>query len=179
MTAIEQEAFATMERHLVTATVELFESYGIAIRHTGTSPEAQLVSDDRSVVAVIGYAGEKVRGALVMVASRPVIEGWLAAMGESSADVCDTLGEFSNMLLGRLKGRLLPEGFPILLSTPTTAFGGSLRMSRPVRPSNWLTFAGAGWRLDLRVDATFEEGFALQAREARETPADAGDMMLF
>jgi CheY-specific phosphatase CheX len=179
MTDIEQEAFTTMERHLVAATIELFDSYGVPVQHTGSNPELQPTSDDRSVVAVIGYAGEKVRGALVMVASRPVVESWLVSVGETTADICDTLGEFSNMLLGRLKGRLLPEGFPILLSTPTTAFGGALRMSRPVRPSTWLAFSSPSWKFDLRIDATFEDGFALQAREARETPAEAGDMMLF
>jgi len=174
-------AFATMDRHLTEAAVELFASYGMMVRRLPTLAEIAPKPTDESVMAVIGYAGVKVRGALVMTTGRPAIETWLAALGEGgeNADVCDALGEFSNMLLGRLKGRLLPEGFPILLSTPTTASGGGLRLSNPVRPSTWIAFQGADWRLDVRLDATFEEGFALQPSDERQGAADAGDMLLF
>jgi CheY-specific phosphatase CheX len=175
------EAFATMERQLTEAAVDLFASYGMVVRRLPTTAEGAPMPTDESVMAVIGYAGEKVRGALVLTTRRPAIETWLAALGEAdeNADVCDALGEFSNMLLGRLKGRLLPEGFPILLSTPTTASGGGLRLSNPVRPSAWLAFEGPNWRLDVRLDATFEEGFVLQPSDGRQAAADAGDMLLF
>jgi CheY-specific phosphatase CheX len=176
------DAFATMDRHLAEAAVELFASYGMVVRRLPTIAEVAPGTTDESVMAVIGYAGDKVRGALVLTTRRPAIETWLAALGEAveNADVCDALGEFSNMLLGRLKGRLLPEGFPILLSTPTTALGGGLRLSNPVRPSVWLAFEGPpSWRLDVRLDATFEEGFALQPSDGRQGGAEAGDMLLF
>jgi CheY-specific phosphatase CheX len=180
-TPIETEAFATMERHLVEATVQLYEAYGLAVRHSGSSPNSPSIPAEESVLAIIGYAGVKVRGALILVASQPAVESWRVALGESDtrADVCDTLGEFSNMLLGRLKACLLPEGLPILMSTPTTASGVGLSLARAVKPSTWLTFDGPGWNVNVRVDATFEEGFALQEHEDREDPAQAGEMMLF
>jgi CheY-specific phosphatase CheX len=174
------EAFATMERHVAEVAVELFQAYGIAVRHSGPSAETGAVPLEASVAAIIGYAGEKVRGALILVASRPAIESWLLGLGPGvNGDVCDTLGEFSNMLLGRLKGRLSPEGFPILLSTPTTAFGSGFTLARPAGPSRWLAFDGPGWRLGVRIDATFDDGFALQVREDRGPAAEAGDIMLF
>jgi hypothetical protein len=179
--AIAIEAFATMERHVAEVAVELFAAYGIAVRRSGSGAEPGAVPLEVSVAAIIGYAGEKVRGALILVASRPAIESWLVALGspDVNGDVCDTLGEFSNMLLGRLKGRLLPEGFPILLSTPTTAFGSGFTLARPAGPSKWLAFDGPGWRLGVRIDATFDDGFALQVRADREAAVEAGDMMLF
>jgi CheY-specific phosphatase CheX len=181
MNSIATEAFATMESHLTEVTVELFASYGMQIARCERQQSSPLDVGEHSVVAFMGYAGDKVRGALVLVASRPAIQTWLVALGEAdpNVDVCDTLGEFSNMLLGRLKGRLLPAGFPILLSTPTTASGSGLRLSRPVRPSSVFSFLGKDWGLDIRIDATFEDGFALQLADERTDAAAAGDMMLF
>jgi CheY-specific phosphatase CheX len=175
------EAFAVMERHLAEATVELFGAYGIGVRHSRSSTEDAPSSIDASVAAIIGYAGESVRGALVMVTSKPVVESWLLALGGPgiTGDVCDTLGEFSNMLLGRLKARLSPVGFPILLSTPIAAFGTGFRMARASGPSTWLTFDGPGWSLNVRIDATFDEGFVLRPLEDRGTAVEAGDLMMF
>jgi CheY-specific phosphatase CheX len=175
------QAFAAMERHLAEAAVDMFAAYGIVVRHSGSKAEAATAPEQAAVPASIGYAGKKVRGALVMVASMAAIQSWLSALNGADAkgDVCDTLGEFSNMLLGRLKGRLLREGFPILLSTPTMAFGSGFTLARPVGPSTWLAFDGPGWVLRVRIDATFEDGFTLQAGKDREAPAEAGDLLLF
>ena len=179
--AIAIEAFAAMERHIAEVTVELFDAYGLAVRAAASSTESVAIPLESSFAAIIGYAGEKVRGALVLVALRPAIESWLVALGgiDMEGDVCDTLGEFSNMLLGRLKGRLLPDGFPILLSTPTTAFGAGFTLARPPGPSRWLKFDGPGWSFGVRIDAVFDEGFALSPRGDRGAVAEAGDMVLF
>jgi CheY-specific phosphatase CheX len=185
MNRIAEDAFATMARHLGDAAVELFASYAMAVTPTGGHGDGQLGVDlpgagDSSVLGVIGYVGDKVRGALVLVTSRSAIESWHAAMGGlEQTDVCDTLGEFSNMLLGHLKGRLLPEGFPILLSTPTTASVGELRIPRAIPPSTVVSLEGPGWRLDVRLDATFEEGFSLQDASERTVAVRAGEVMLF
>jgi hypothetical protein len=177
-------AFSTMSRHLGQVGVDLFAAYGIAVTLTGTRSDGLLGVDrpggEQSVLGVIGYVGDKVRGALVLLTSRSAVESWNRAIGGlDAADVCDTLGEFSNMLLGHLKGKLLPEGFPILLSTPTTASAGDLRMPRAVGPSSLETFQGAGWRLDVRLEATFEPGFALQDASDRAAAPSAGEVMLF
>lgn len=174
-------AFASMERHLAEATRDLFAAFGIAIRLSDRSGELRVVFDETSVVATIGYVGDKVKGAVVLLASKPAIESWMRAVGDIGlrGEVCDTIGEFSNMLLGRLKSRLVPEGFPILLSLPTTASGSGLRVSRPLVPSSWLAFDGPGWELGVRIDATFEPGFALRVQEEQGVAAEAGEIMLF
>jgi CheY-specific phosphatase CheX len=174
------DPFALMDRQLAAATADLFGSYGLTVQRLPDHARGGLSSIEQSIVAIIGYAGEKVRGALVLVAARSTVERWLVAMGENTAttDVFDTVGEFSNMLLGRLKARLSPQGFPILLSTPTTASGSGLRLSNPPGPSSWLAFEGADWRLDVRMDATFDAGFVLQESADRSAAVDAGDMLL-
>lgn len=176
------DALSIIDRHLGEAATDLFGSYGMSLqRLPGQSRGAPSSPVDQSIVAVIGYAGEKVRGALVLVAARTTVERWLTAIGESpeTTDVFDTVGEFSNMLLGRLKARLSPRGFPILISTPTTASGGELRLSTPPGPSSWLAFEGPDWRLDVRIDATFDPGFVLQEPADPGEAANAGDLLLF
>jgi hypothetical protein len=83
------------------------------------------------------------------------------------------------MLLGRLKAKLLPEGLPILLSTPTTAIGLNLGLAASGAASKWFAFRGGRWKAAVRMHATFDEDFRLRQDTPEETPADAGDMMLF
>jgi CheY-specific phosphatase CheX len=181
MNLIEQEAFDAIVRHLGDSTIDMFGSYGIGISQASEERISQLDVNAQSVVASIGYAGDKIRGALVLIASRPAIESWLWALGEPNGggDVCDTLGEFSNMLLGRLKGRLLSDGLPILLSTPTTAVGSGLRLARPAGAHVRLVFEGPNWDLEVLIGATFEEGFLFNEPAKREVAAEAGEMLLF
>jgi hypothetical protein len=182
MSYVKSDPFSIMDRHLTEAATDLFGSYGLDVRRlTDHGPGGQGLATDQTIVAVIGYAAEKVRGALVLVAQRSAVETWLAAIGETpdTTDVFDTVGEFSNMLLGRLKARLSTQGFPILLSTPTTASGGGLRLSNPPGPSSWMAFQGSGWRLDVRLDATFDPGFVLQPSSERTAAVEAGDAILF
>ena len=114
-----------------------------------------------------------------MTATEVATRCWLDAMGAVEGDLGDTVGEFCNMLLGRLKGRLLGEGLPILLATPTTALGSGLRLSLPPSQSASLVFEGPGWRLSARLDATFDPGFALQDTRDQDRPAQAGESILF
>jgi len=172
--------FELMNEHLCHALRELFADYGIELErseHASMLPPAPEVAG----IAVIGYAGAHLRGALVMSASEQATRAWLEAAGVSEGECADTLGEFSNMLLGRLKARLLEEGCVILLTTPTTASGSSLRLSIPPPPaqSNALVFEGPGWRVGIRLEATFEPGFRLQARQAEERAVEAGAALLF
>ena len=183
MNSVAEVAFASMRRHLGEAAVALFASYGIPVEpraERGAFGQGFSETDGKVVLGVIGYVGHKVRGALVLLTSRSAVEKWHEAIGGlEKNDVCDTLGEFSNMLLGHLKGLLLREGFPILLSTPTTASAGHLHVPPAVSPSAVVSLEGRGWHIDVRLDATFEAGFALKEAADRTTTAKAGDVVLF
>jgi len=165
-----------MDRHLLDVTVQLFAAYDVPIAHRPASAENGL-GHETYCMASIGYVGQGVKGALVLVATLAAAEAWTKAAGGVEADLVDTVGEFSNMLLGRLKGRLLREGIPISLATPMTVVGHALRASVTPGTSHFHFFEGPGWDVGARLDASFEPGF-LRTPAAVE-PAQAGDAILF
>ena len=168
-----------MVDHLEEACVELFAAYEIEAA-LAPAPVSFLDSDVApATLAVIGFVGPGVRGSLIMVALESAVRGWLAAMGEPEGDPADVLGEFSNMLLGRLKTRLLPDGLALQVSTPATASGKGIRLSTPLLHSQWVSLAGANWEAKVRLDTTFDANFALERTEEREAPAQAGDAIFF
>jgi hypothetical protein len=157
-------------------TLELFAAYAVPIKHCPALANEGLGSETYCM-ASIGYVGEGVKGALILAATRAAAEAWTSAAGGLECDLVDTVGEFSNMLLGRLKGRLLRDGIPISLATPLTVVGAGLRISLPPGKSSWHFFVGPGWHLGTRLDAAFEPGF--QRAQTHAEPADAGDAILF
>jgi hypothetical protein len=172
-------AFELIANHLAQVTVELFAAYDIPVELSGIGAVPSTAETEPSAVASIGFAGDQVRGVLIMLATESAVTAWMNAAGAADGELTDTLGEFSNMLLGRLKGRLLVEGLKVMLATPTTASGNGLRFSAPPSQSTWQVFDGPGWKVNTRLDATFCDGFALQQLDDREKPAEAGDGILF
>ena len=169
-------AFRAMSEHLSKAVTELFAGYGLAV---GRAASTNTVSskDEQSVVAVINYAGDAVSGAVTLVAPEWAVREWLEAIGVADCDVLDTVGEFSNMLLGRLKAKLLREGVTVMAATPTTTPRNQIQLS--TGPARWAAFDGPGWQVTLRLDAAFEPGFELQAAGEAQEPAEAGEAILF
>ena len=171
-------AFGLIRRHLSTAIIAVFADYDVTAAPRNSRDVSGSTEDD--VVAIIGFAGEHMRGSLVLTARASSVESWRAPFGnvDKSVDVRDMLGELTNMVLGRLKGKLLAEGLPILMSTPTTARGPTVMLARSGGPEEQLAFAGEGWSISARVDAAFDDDFGLQ-EEPATVAAEAGDVMLF
>ena len=175
LVALGQPAFATMTSHMAGAVRDLFASYGSAVDlRTGARPALE---EGQMSMAVIGYAGKGVRGALILMTTETAIGAWLTAAGVPDADCEDALGEFANMLLGRLKARLLREGIAIFSTTPTTATGTRLRLSDPPGHHAWSFFEGPGWHLNVRLEATFERDFAPNSARTVSCPPEAGDFI--
>jgi CheY-specific phosphatase CheX len=175
--APENPAFATMANHLVGAVHELFDAYGSAVV---LSPSVETsTAGEQDAMAVIGYAGKGLRGALILLATEATVCAWMTAAGLPDGDVADTLGEFSNMLLGRLKARILREGISIIATTPTSMTGAGLRLSDPSGRCAWSAFDGPGWHLNVRLDAEFELGFEPDLCRRVSHPAQAGDFLEF
>jgi CheY-specific phosphatase CheX len=172
-------AFSLMVGHLSEATRDLFAELDLRVSlHPTAAEQAHPESTEAAGMAVIGYAGAGVRGALVMVVEERAIVTWMEAVGVPDGEVADTLGEFSNMLLGRLKERLLPLGISIIATTPTAAIGRGFRLSESPGPSSWASFHGPGWNLRVRLDASFEAGFRVAERPLAWQPK-AGDVIDF
>jgi CheY-specific phosphatase CheX len=184
MTVIAEcaQAFAEIQEYVVKGAREIFAAFGMPVEY---SPVGSLDIRGPAVMAVIGYAAGSMRGALLIVTSRDVVcalqpEEVRATFKSSEESLRDVLGEFSNMLAGRVKNQLISRRVAPLLTTPTTVFGDDLQLPVPVSGmSAWHNFRGARGNIFIRFDATFEEDFALA------TPPDAapalaeGEMVLF
>jgi hypothetical protein len=168
--------FELMAHHLMNVAIELFAAYDLPIEHC-PALEGKGLGRETYCMASIGYVGRGVKGVLILAATRAAAEAWTSAAGGMDCDLVDAVGEFSNMLLGRLKGRLLREGIPICLATPMTVIGDGLRISMSPGASSWQLFEGPGWHLGTRLDAAFEPGFHPEQTQA--APAEAGDAILF
>lgn len=169
-------AFEMMSVHVPEAVAELFAGYDLPV--CPSTNEVASTTIEREVAASIGFTATKMRGVLMLKASEASITRWLDAMGMAGGDLPDTLSEFSNMLLGRIKGRLLREGLPITLATPTATAGSGLRFSVPPGESVCRAFEGNDWSITVRMDATFEADFAIDPT-AVEDAAEAGECILF
>jgi len=175
-------AFDLMVGNLAQATCDVFADFGLVLDpslDTAESDPASTREDTATGVAVIGYAAAAVSGALVMVVPESAIYSWMEAVGVPDGELADTLGEFSNMLLGRLKERLLPLGIRLNATTPTATTGKGIRISDATCPSSWRAFQGPGWRLRVRLDARFEPDFKLAPAPPPGKIVKAGEAIHF
>jgi CheY-specific phosphatase CheX len=175
------QTFATIQQYLVTGTVDLFGAYGISVEHaSGGSAEIKGLS----VMALTGYAGDNVRGALLILASCDVVSAIEPQEVRDTGvpvDVSlrDVLGEFSNMLLGRVKNQLSLRAVAPLLTTPTTVFGRDLQLPVPRSGmSAWHTFTCNAGSFFVRFDATFDPEFTLDPNRKPPTVLE-GEVVLF
>jgi CheY-specific phosphatase CheX len=181
---VEQaQYFAEIQEYLVKGSLDLFKSYGLPVEHATGAPAVNISGP--SVMAVIGYAATTVRGSLLLLTSRGVVAALqppeLRDEPPTEALLRDVLGEFCNMLIGRMKNRLVSRGIVPLLSTPTTIFGDDLKLPVPTSGvSAWQRFSSAAGDLHVRLDATFESDFALTAEDTSAAPLPVeGDTVLF
>jgi CheY-specific phosphatase CheX len=169
----QAHAFAEIQKYLVRATSDLFELYGMPVKHSlgGTVDKT-----GQTVMAVIGYAADNVRGALLLLTARGIVdrlrpEELRKVPVPEDVVLRDVLGEFSNMLLGRIKTQLSTRGLAPLLTTPTTIVGADLQLPAPTSGlSAWHRFSCQGGALFVRLDATFDPAFTLSPERPASTP---------
>ena len=179
MTTAAPPAFKLMVDHLAEAARDLFAAYDVPVKPCENASVEGFDEGEVWGMAVIGYSGAGVRGALIMTAAERAIFTWMAAAGVPDGDVADTLAEFSNMLLGRLKERLLPLGISIIATTPTAATGSRFRFSEAPGPSTSSAFEGPGWSMRVRLDANFDPDFQQLEGRALAWHARAGEAIDF
>src|SRR4051812_27699610 len=112
LVAESHPVFELMSVHLTQAAVDLFAACNLHIEPS-EAPDVSVSPMELHCMASIGYVACGARGALVLAASHAATKAWIVAAGiTNAADCCasDAVGEFSNMLLGHLKARLLTEG---------------------------------------------------------------------
>lgn len=174
--------FVQLEAYVLECVQELFAAYDRPLEpeHGEVDPSAS------AVISVIGFAATGMRGSLLLLTPRATIPGLipseLRALGPlHDRELRDLLGEFTNMLAGRVKNQLLAHGVEPMVSTPTTILGHALQ----VPPSDgvgctWYHFRHETSLLHVRLDATFEDAFELAPADAALAPeVREGEMLLF
>ncbi len=171
-----------IREQVLDATLSLFEAHDQRFTHPSDSAGALPSAPTQPLVAAsIGYTGESIRGSLVLLTSARVASTWSPDCVLDEVALCDIVGEFSNMLLGRLKSRILPHGVTLSIALPISAIGRDLRvLSSPGGTTLWQTFHGDAGDVHVRLDLTLDAGFAMYAvAEPDASAAAEGDVLLF
>ncbi len=180
--AEQAQAFVELQNYLVTSASAMFGGYGLLVEHSIGAESADIDGD--AVMAVIGYGAPTIRGAVLILTSRAVVVALQPKELESDppteTTLRDVLGEFCNMLVGRVNNQLVARDVELFASTPATVFGNQLVLPVPTGGmSAWHTFASAAGRIHVRLDATFSLQFKLSTSVQPEAHPVEGEMVLF
>jgi hypothetical protein len=147
--------------------LDLFASYGV---------DLDAIRDDVDLsgapCGILGFNGDGLHGAIVLVASAELLAASCPVQGPGSRD---WVGELANQLVGRLKNHLILYGVDISLGTPTILRGHEIR---PIADTQSMSFRGPAGVARLTVQA--DMGFNLAARVQSTDPGLLeGEMLLF
>jgi hypothetical protein len=122
---VRNEEWNKVHDLVVVAASGVFTSCGIAAAYVGTVP----YRDTRwaETISIIGLGGPKLRGSLVLSIPGPLLAQSNPVGGTQPAELADWLGELANLLLGKIKSRLLSHDVLVELSTPLTISATDLR----------------------------------------------------
>jgi CheY-specific phosphatase CheX len=167
--------FSELQQYVVDCAVRVFESYDVGATYVVGDTAASLRG--HAVMAVVGYASPSMVGAVLLLAPRAFVEALVPEelrRRPVREDVAlrDVLGEFTNMIAGRLKNRLALHDLEPLLTPPTTVFGDDLALPAPVSGlSAWHRFETAHGNIFIRFDAAFDATFSLSRADASKEPS--------
>lgn len=163
--------------HLEASTIELFE-----ILH-GKIPLvcAQAESGWRSsFVATLGFSGGGLCGVLAIAMPAQEAPPLLRPITAESTDdtLCDALGELANMLLGRLKQRLIPHGIRVSLATPSAARKPGGLGCLGADEAIFRSFDSPLGRLALRIDLVVAPTFVWAEEAGESVSVKDGELLL-
>lgn len=176
--------FFAFEEALLTSVDALLD--GIAPPSHSRRAEPPPPADGEVVISSVGYACEHARGSVTALLSRPAAHALYPFELDGSPELadCDVLGEMTNMIVGRMKNLLLARGVVLMLGTPMSTVGRTVRLltsHKPTTTSVWYTFEHSRGRLGIRLDASFDPAFQIEdvSKDARATAGVEGDMLFF
>jgi len=176
--------FFDLQEHVVESAISVFDSFDVGVTYVVGDTSASLKGS--AVMAIVGYASASVSGGVLLLASRVFVDalmpdGLRRRHGASEIALRDVLGEFANMVAGRLKNRLAMHDLDPLLTPPTTVFGDELSLPAPVSGlSAWHRFETGNGNLFMRFDAAFDATFRLSpADESKRPTIREGELVLW
>ncbi len=124
---MDDQVRARMGEVVAACARELFGAFGVPLADAGDAGDAGAVIPGEATMAIIGFAGEQMRGSLAVYAPNVVFarsyQGVAGSPPAGEGDVQGWAAELSNLLLGRIKRELIGYGVVLQVCTPT-AFGG-------------------------------------------------------
>lgn len=139
--------------------------------------------DPHDYVAVIGFYGDSMRGALGVGLDRAVASRMLEPSDASIAArniLEDWVGEVANQLLGRVKNRLLGYGVTLGLALPMVLRGVEVHLVKAT-PDIWqYRFGCADGGMTIWFDARIDDGVVLERLlDPEEVAASEGGLTMF
>lgn len=149
-----------------------------------TPLEGLAASDEEGLrmAAMIGFAGDQVRGTLGVAASSAGIERLKASLGPASRDqdLADSLGELSNLLLGHVKRTWGRRGIDITLTTPIVMRGVHIEVCGQGEESWFETNSIVGPdRMTAWLDIHLTESLEVQEESFDNEVVSEGETLLF
>ncbi len=147
---------ATLDALVFHCAAQLFAAYELDVQPRG--PELFPESERLAFCAVMGFAGQAMRGALLLASTAEPLEHTNPGAPDSQRDwIC----ELSNQLMGRVKNRLLELGAEVHLATPAGLRGNNLSPTPGKLRAPQVFEAAAGGFLCVWIDCEFADGFAI------------------
>lgn len=153
-----------------------------ALSLEGEIADPRFPADTPVIVAVLGFTSDEMKGSLLMAADLD----WAAATHPTGAEadqqaLRDWMGEIANMVLGRVKNRLIRRTVVLNMATPTAIVGRDLDIPSPrTSEQRWSRFVQEGHQVLARFDVVTSDGYELppESADAEESAAE-GELMLF
>lgn len=174
-------AFRAFENTLAETVADTFGSFVANSRWSGACSPPEPVSE-ACIVATIGFAAEHARGNVAIVAPCSTVAAICAELGmdPSNAAMCDVFGELGNMLLGRIKNRLLARGVTLMIGLPSAQTATDVRLLYGACSSSWHAVAVAGSECRVRLSVCFDDDFGFDDEQPAESRAQGAEgAMLF
>lgn len=143
-----------------------------------------LNEENETLVSVIGFSGEQMKGNMGISATEGFLEmchpNKAMGMPVTADDLPDWMGEIANQILGRIKNGLRSSGVTFNLSTPSVIRGQKLEMVSMKLPlQSPFTFLAGGHRVTIRFAADVSADISFETVENEDDGATEGDVMLF
>jgi hypothetical protein len=164
------DAISTIRQIAADCCQALFEVYGLCLERDDQIGHV----DELLYCGVMGFVGQKLRGACLLAATSLPLERSRPVEGS----VRDWTGELANQLMGKIKIRLLAHGVTVAMTTPIVLRGEHLA---PLPRKNLapIVFTARPGAVLLWVELEVEDGLVLRPAASAPCTAGEGEVLLF
>ncbi|MES2744648.1 MAG: chemotaxis protein CheX [Bdellovibrionota bacterium] len=181
---------ATVRSELVRiakASIEEFLSTSDGFKEYSSTSQNIAPSDGvASYAAIVGYTGELIKGSLVLLCDKRLLEvshpNLAMGMPVEDQDLNDWIGEVANQLLGRMKNKFSASGLKCTMGTPTILVAQALNVADPKEGfRECLNYVGPHQNVSVYFIAIVDPTVTVESLSPKAESASAveGDSFLF